>query len=68
MVNLTSFKRHCTKSVETVGGPIDVLVITKGDGPIWVKRKQYFDIKDNIDFKLRKAVMYDDNGDFEHGN
>ena len=68
LVNLTSFKRHFTNSVETVGGPIDVLVITKGDGPIWVKRKQYFDIKDNIDFKLRKAVMYDDNGDFEHGN
>ena len=68
LVNLTSFKRHFTNSVETVGGPIDVLVITKGDGPVWVKRKQYFDIRDNIDFKLRKAVMYDDNGDFEHGN
>ncbi len=27
---------------ETVGGPIDVAVITKGDGFVWVKRKHYF--------------------------
>jgi hypothetical protein len=27
---------------ETVGGPIDVAVISKGDGFIWIKRKHYF--------------------------
>lgn len=26
-----------------VGGPIDVAVISKGDGLIWIKRKHYFD-------------------------
>ncbi len=42
LVNLTVFKRKVSKSVETVGGPIDVAVISKGDGFIWVKRKHYF--------------------------
>ena len=28
--------------LETVGGPIDVAVISKGDGFVWVKRKHYF--------------------------
>jgi len=42
LVNLTAFKRRMTESLETVGGPIDVLVISKGDGLVWVKRKLYF--------------------------
>lgn len=54
LVSLTSFKRHITDSIETVGGPVDVLAITKGDGPIWLKRKKYFDIADNLDFQIRK--------------
>ncbi len=43
LVNLTSFKRRVTPGVETVGGPIDVAVISKGDGLVWIKRKHYFD-------------------------
>ena len=39
LVNLTSFKQKMTMGTETVGGPIDVAVITKGDGFSWVKRK-----------------------------
>lgn len=42
LVSLTAFKRRMTDSVETVGGPIDVAVISKGDGLVWVKRKHYF--------------------------
>jgi hypothetical protein len=42
LVNLTSFKRRVTMDPETVGGPIDVAVISKGDGFIWIKRKHYF--------------------------
>jgi hypothetical protein len=42
LVNLTSFKRRVTADPETVGGPIDVAVISKGDGLIWIKRKHYF--------------------------
>lgn len=42
LVNLTAFKRKMTNTLETVGGPIDVAVISKGDGLVWVKRKHYF--------------------------
>lgn len=42
LVNLTSFKRKVSLQAETVGGPIDVAVISKGDGFVWIKRKHYF--------------------------
>ncbi len=42
LVNLTKFRRRVTPELETVGGPIDVAVISKGDGFVWVKRKHYF--------------------------
>ena len=42
LVNLTAFKRRMTDELETVGGPIDVAVISKGDGLVWVRRKHYF--------------------------
>ena len=35
---------------ETVGGPIDVAVISKGDGFIWIKRKHYFKAELNPQF------------------
>jgi hypothetical protein len=43
LVNLTKFRRKVTPASETVGGPIDVAVVTKGDGFVWVRRKHYFD-------------------------
>lgn len=42
LVNLTKFRRRVTAVHETVGGPIDIAIITKGDGFIWIKRKHYF--------------------------
>jgi hypothetical protein len=42
LVALTSLKRHVSHDVETVGGPIDVALISKGDGFVWIKRKHYF--------------------------
>jgi hypothetical protein len=50
LVNLTSFKRHVARQAETVGGPIDVAIISKGDGLIWMKRKHYFQPKLNPQF------------------
>ncbi len=41
-VSMTSFKRRVSMQSETVGGPVDVAVISKGDGFVWIKRKQYF--------------------------
>lgn len=42
LVNLTSLKRRFSQDAETVAGPIDVAVISKGDGFIWMRRKHYF--------------------------
>ena len=50
LVSLTSFKRKVSTDVETVGGPVDVAVISKGDGFVWVKRKSYFDLNLNPRF------------------
>ena len=42
LVNLTSFRRRITPDPESVGGPVDVAVISPGDGLVWLKRKHYF--------------------------
>ncbi|MFC4386614.1 hypothetical protein ACFOZ1_02215 [Gracilibacillus marinus] len=39
LLNVTSLKRKMSIEMETVGGPIDVAIITKGDGFKWVKKK-----------------------------
>lgn len=58
LVNLTKFKRRASEEKETVGGPIDVAVITKGDGFVWVKRKHYFPQELNLRYlaKLNRGV------------
>ena len=50
LINLTYLKRRISfqEEEESVGGPIDVAIITKGDGFIWVKRKHYFNLEKNI--------------------
>ena len=53
LVNLTKFKRRVSRQQETVGGPIDVAVITRGDGFVWVKRKHYFEPEMNPRFVAR---------------
>lgn len=50
LVNLTALKRKASNDAETVGGPTDVAVISKGDGFVWIKRKHYFDPKFNPSF------------------
>ena len=53
LVSLTSFKRQMSRDAETVGGDADVAVITKGDGFVWVKRKQYFPAELNLRYSAR---------------
>jgi hypothetical protein len=50
LVDLTTIKRRSTPDAETVGGPTDVAVISKGDGMIWINRKHYFDSNMNLGF------------------
>ena len=42
LVSLSSFNKQLSLEAETVGEPIDVAVISKGDGFIWIERKHYF--------------------------
>ena len=50
LIKLTSLKRKVGFDLETVGGDVDVAIITKGDGFIWTKRKHYFDAELNYQF------------------
>lgn len=65
LVAITALKRRVTLGAETVGGPIDVAVISKGDGFIWIKRKHYFDIELNRSF-MQRYLPVPQPGD-EHG-
>lgn len=39
LVNMTSFKRKISESLETVSDPIDVAIVTKNEGFRWIKNK-----------------------------
>ena len=41
------FDKQLSLEAETVGEPIDVAVIWKGDGFIWINRKHYFNAELN---------------------
>ena len=42
LIDLTSLKRRMSAERETVGGEIDVAIISKSEGFVWIKRKHYF--------------------------
>ena len=44
MINITSLRRKVAidNNIGTVGGPVDLAIISKGEGFIWLKRKHYF--------------------------
>lgn len=56
LVFMESMKERVTTPTESVSGPIDVAVISKGDGFIWIKRKHYFDSKLNPRFFRRHSA------------
>ena len=63
LVNLTMFKQKVSVGAETVGGPIDVAIISKGDGFVWIKRKFYFDKDLNPKYimsQITRGVFNDD--------
>ena len=57
LVALTSLKRRVSSDAETVGGPIDVALISKGDGFVWIKRKHYF--KEELNPQFVRTYMND---------
>lgn len=54
LVELSALKKATSQEIESIGGPVDVCIVTKGDGFIWIKRKHYFNIDNNINFKYRE--------------
>jgi hypothetical protein len=69
LVNLTSIKRRVfSRGMETVGGPIDVAVISKSDGFIWVKRKHYFAPELNLRYGARIRAGAEITTEDDHGN
>jgi hypothetical protein len=59
LVMLQSLKEKVTSPTESVGGPIDVAVITKHEGLIWINRKHYFDPEKNPRFFMRQRLQYE---------
>jgi hypothetical protein len=53
LINLTYLQRRASFTQESVGGPIDVAIITKGDGFVWIKRKHYFKPESNLNYLAR---------------
>lgn len=42
LIYLTYLQRKITNAAESVGGPVDVAILSKAEGFVWVKRKQHF--------------------------
>jgi hypothetical protein len=58
LVNFTSLKRHVSNDLDSVGGPVDVAIISKSEGFVWVKRKYYFDISLNPYYTERRRDQH----------
>lgn len=58
LINLQSLKEKVTKPSETVGGPVDVAVITRNEGLVWVKRKHFFDPSLNSRYMQRQMSIH----------
>jgi hypothetical protein len=57
LVELTSHKRRFSTDEQTVGGPIDVAILTKNEGFIWIQRKHYFSSDINRGYTVRTRAI-----------
>ena len=57
LIDLTSIKRKVSRGFETVGGPVDVAVLSKAEGFVWVKRKHYFPAELNARYFARLSMQ-----------
>ena len=64
MINITSLRRKVAidSNINTVGGPIDVAIISKSDGFIWIKRKHYFEQSNNLQYFYSHYLLQEDTG------
>lgn len=68
LVELTSVKRKVSRGMETVGGPIDVAIISQSEGFVWIKRKHYFPQDLNSRYYLRIGRTIRDQRENEDGS
>jgi len=61
LVSITSFRQKISLEQESVGGAIDVAVISKSDGFVWIKRKHYF--KSELNPMYFSKYLTNGNGD-----
>jgi len=54
----TSTREKVTSPSQSVGGPVDVAAITRSEGLVWVKRKEYFASAKNPHYVLRQQQHY----------
>lgn len=54
MISLESLKEKVTAPSESVGGAVDVALITRAEGLVWIRRKHYFDVTLNGRFAERQ--------------
>jgi hypothetical protein len=54
LVSITAIERKASDDAGTVGGPIDVALITRTEGFVWIKRKHHFDAMLNPRFLWRR--------------
>ncbi|KLN61537.1 hypothetical protein WH96_03940 [Kiloniella spongiae] len=55
MISLQSLKEKFTSPTETVSGPVDVAIITKNEGLVWLNRKHFFDLELNSRYTHRQS-------------
>ncbi len=68
LIELTSIKHRISIGLETVGGPVDVAVITKAEGFVWVKRKHYFPREINSRYFERLRTKLSNNNSKEENH
>ncbi len=62
LVNLQSLRRRVSSDLESVGGPVDVAVVTKTEGFVWIRRKHYFDASNNVRWVMQELARTLDRG------
>jgi hypothetical protein len=63
LIMLESLKEKVTDPSRSVGGEIDVALITKAEGLVWIKRKHYFPAELNLRFVERQRARFYKSGD-----
>ena len=56
LIEITNLQRHITSSEESVGGPVDVAVITRDRGFVWMKHHDWAPSGIDVDFRKSSRI------------